>query len=425
MWGDELLEKCYLGNLRVSFWNGIYIFLVLIISIVFTVPAIIIPQNNVIDYPQYWWELIIQTAFGILPFGINTYLECKTIFRYERLASYGCLARQCGVLMVATVTLTSFTILLWVWILEHNLPFPFFGMVQYLSGMTTHLIHMWFEFPSELREDKIESKRIRSYFWYRLWFILYGFQKFALKFILLALPTAAQPVMALIFPLARELNLRVLSKFLENASDPKLTNEMVPKLTATISVNVVNSFFVSLIIASNATVTTSNCIIAVDFLLNIYSSVRIVQFHQKTTPKDAIPSLESTKYDLKKKEETLDLYAVESIEYLVPLIYTVTFLIAFYGPNADIIGNVGMTKWKFQGVEDVKSYIEELLKIFAIDLAALIVSTVIFWKLASINMLREGYKIMKLYWPLIAVKIGNKIYQVSKYQSEKNIFEIL
>ena len=91
------------------------------------------------------------------------------------------------------------------------------------------------------------------------------------------------------------------------------------------------------------------------------------------------------------------LYAVESIEYLVPLIYTVTFLIAFYGPNADIIGNVGMTRWKFQGVEDVKSYIEELLKIFAIDLAALIVSTVIFWKLASINMLREGYKIRNNY----------------------------
>ena len=419
MWGDELLEKCYTGNLRVSFWNGTYIFLVLIISIVFTIPAIIIPQNNVIDYPEYWWELIIQTGLGVLSFSIDTYLECKTIFRYKRMASYGCLVRQCGVLMIATVTLTSFITLLWVWILDYNLPFPFFGIVQYLSGMTIHLIHVWFEFPSELRANKIESKRIRSYFWYRLWFILYGFQKFALKFILLALPTAAQPVIALIFPLTRELNLRVLSKFLENANDPESTNKMVPKLTATISVNIVNSFFVALIIASNATVTTSNCIIAVDFLLNIYSSVRIVQFHQKTTPEDAIPTLESTEYDLKKKEETLDLYAVESIEYLVPLIYTVTFLIAFYGPNADIIGNVGMTRWKFQGVEDVKSYIEELLKIFAIDLAALIVSTIIFWKLASINMLREGYKIMKLYWPMIAVKIGTKIYQVIKYISEK------
>ena len=126
-------------------------------------------------------------------------------------------------------------------------------------------------------------------------------------------------------------------------------------------------------------------------------------------------SLEATKYEKMKKEETLDLYAVESIEYLVPFIYTVTFLIAYYGPNADIIGNIRMTRWKFQGVDDVKSYTEELLKMFAIDLAGLMVSTIMFWKLAQINMMQEGYKIMKLYWPLIAVKIGTKIYQVTNY----------
>ena len=71
-----------------------------------------------------------------------------------------------------------------------------------------------------------------------------------------------------------------------------------------------------------------------------------------------------------------------------------------------------MTRWKFQGVEDVNSYTEELLKMFTIDLAGLIVSTMILSKFAAVNMLQEGYKVMKLYWPLIAVKIGSKIYQV-------------
>ena len=415
MWGDELQEKCLIGNLKMLLWNGFYIFLVLLISTVFTIPVILIPQHDIIEYPEYWWELILQSGVGVIPFAINTCLECRTIFRYEFLASRGFLARLLGVIILSTLTWTSMIVVLWALILQYNLPFPFYGMTVFLVSNSIHLIQLWYEFPLKLRADEIERKKIRNYIWYRLWFVFYGFQKFALKFILLALPVIAQPIMAFIFPLAREINLKILSRFLEKASDPRLTNEIVPKLTATISVNIVHSFFVALIIASNASYTTSICILAVDFLLNIFSSIQIIRYHRKTLPKDAMRSLEATKYEKMKKEETLDLYAVESIEYLVPFIYTVTFLIAYYGPNADIIGNIRMTRWKFQGVDDVKSYTEELLKMFAIDLAGLMVSTIMFWKLAQINMMQEGYKIMKLYWPLIAVKIGTKIYQVTNY----------
>ena len=412
MWGNEILEKCSEGFLKVFCWNGIYIFLVLLISIIFTIPAILIPQNDVIKYPEYWWELIIQTFIGVIPSGINTYLECKTIFRYKFLASNGFLARLTGVLIITTVAWSAISIVGWIWILKYNLPIPFFGLVIYLVSTMIHLTHLWYEFPLELRAEESEKKRIHSYFWYRLWFIFYGYQNYGLKFILLGIPTSFQPVMAIIFPLAREMNLKILSKFLEKAINPDVTAGIVPKLTANIAVNIVHAFFVALIIASNATQTTSNCILAVDFLLNIYSTYRIFHLHRKTHPKDNVRSMEEMEYESQKKEEALDLFAVESVEYLVPLIYTVTFLIAYYGPNANIIGNVRMTRWKFQGVEDVKSYTEQILKMFAIDLASLIISMTFLFKFASVTMLREGYKVMKLFWPLIAVKIGSKIYQV-------------
>ena len=39
--------------------NGLHIFSVLGICILFSSPVILIPQNNAIEFPKYWYELLI------------------------------------------------------------------------------------------------------------------------------------------------------------------------------------------------------------------------------------------------------------------------------------------------------------------------------------------------------------------------------
>ena len=115
---------------------------------------------------------------------------------------------------------------------------------------------------------------------------------------------------------------------------------------------------------------------------------------------------------LKKKEETMGLVAVEMIEMLVPIAYIITFTIAFYGKNAELIGGVKFGGWQHKEVDDLISFSSDLMMMFAIDFTALIVSAILLWRYASINLLSEGYNVMNLYCPLISNRIGGTIFLV-------------
>jgi hypothetical protein len=221
------------------------------------------------------------------------------------------------------------------------------------------------------------------------------------------IPLMMQWVMAIIFPLQRELNLWVLSKLLEKSINFRNTTPLIPTLTATISVNVVHAFFIAIVISSQATEMTSYCILAVEFLLNLYSSYKILRLHRKTSPIN-----DTEKRILEKKEETVLLFAIEIMEFLVPLIYIVTFAMAYYGPNADIIGNIKNSDWTYKAVEDVSDFVGDLFMIFFIDFASCIISGLVLWKFADLNFFEECYKMMKVFWPMMSVKMGGKISQV-------------
>jgi hypothetical protein len=215
--------------------------------------------------------------------------------------------------------------------------------------------------------------------------------------------------MAIILPLVRELNLWIFSNLLGKSTNYDLTIPLVPKLTATIVINIDHAFFVAIIIANSSTPGTSYAILAVDFILNLYNTYRIIKLHRKTISSDA---LETENLKVEKKEETLKLFAIETVEFLAPLAYATTFLLAYNGPNPNIIGNVRNSDWSYKGVEDVERFVTILMKMFLVDFGSLIISVIMLWKVASLSFFEEGYKMLKLYWPLIAVKVGGKVFQV-------------
>ena len=408
-WGQEMLDPCLVKSTKASCWYFFYILVILLFSVLFTVPAVLIPQQNVMEYPTYWWDLMIPASVGYsLYVALNSQLECKVIFRFNFLLTFKLFLRLYAVSALGGLIPFCVSHLVWTVWLGNAHPVPFLGLVAWVINFV-HFVHLWFEFPSELRMEPGVRKRIQFYFLYRLWFLFYGLEKLALGIMFEKIPIKIQWIMAIIFPLARELNLWILTKLLEKATNYELTIGLVPKLTALIAVNIVHAFFVAMILGNSSTKVTSYAILAVEVILNLYSSYQIIKLHRKTVSKDL---LETEKIMTEKKEETLQLFAVETVEYLVPLVYTITFLMAFYGPNATILGNIRNSDWQYQEVEDVEHFIGELMKMFFVDLASLAVSGTIFWKVCSANFLQEGYQMVKLYWPLISVKIGGKIFQV-------------
>ena len=72
------------------------------------------------------------------------------------------------------------------------------------------------------------------------------------------------------------------------------------------------------------------------------------------------------------QELTEELTLTERVETLVPLIYMLCFAIAYYGPNAEIMGNLKLTLWHFKSVLDIENYMKNLFMLFSVDFMALL-----------------------------------------------------
>ena len=93
--------------------------------------------------------------------------------------------------------------------------------------------------------------------------------------------------------------------------------------------------FVSVCVGGVATDATLYTLLATDFIINNYFAVITWRnFTQKSVQK------------LKKSVQILVLS--ECLEIVIPLAYLLCFVIAYHGPNADILGNIKNGYWQYQ-----------------------------------------------------------------------------
>ena len=89
-----------------------------------------------------------------------------------------------------------------------------------------------------------------------------------------------------------------------------------------------------------------------------------------------------------KKEEALTMLCItEVLEILVPIVYITTFLLAFHGPNASILGNVQNEYWNYKKVEDVGQVLSGAYQMFLVDGISILVGGFILLKFAKINII--------------------------------------
>ena len=77
---------------------------------------------------------------------------------------------------------------------------------------------------------------------------------------------------------------------------------------------------------------------------------------------------------------------------------------AYYGPNAELIGNVKLTIWQFQSVKDINKFLENIFFLFAIDLFAGVVNGLILWKTCKLNCLKTLKNIQKEFWHFMSMQ---------------------
>lgn len=86
------------------------------------------------------------------------------------------------------------------------------------------------------------------------------------------------------------------------------------------------------------------------------------------------------------------------------LTYMALITIAYYGPNAGLLGNVQLAIWHFERpIDDIGAYVFNVFLFFAVDLLSLVVNAVILWKVCNINLLKKMKKLQHCFWHVFAI----------------------
>ena len=407
----EVVNAHVENPLKLLILNLIYILIILAVSILWSTPATLIPAHNAIRFPIYWWETLITGSTTIAMWlAVLTIIDWKILYgmTYSKL-----LLPFTWLFVNAWVSLAvSWCVcyLMWTQWLGYKNPMPFVGMICYVVSNFSHFIGIWFLFPKQHRPGVDDRKKDLAYIGYRLWQIFYVQQQLALKVVMIRLPSGIQWIVAIILPILRELNLIVLQRILKNATDSDKGFLIRANITASVSTNINNSFWMAIIISSLATDVTNYSLLAIDFILNVFGTWKIIKLSRMILTDDDVGYNE---HQQRKKEDIMGLIAAETIEMVVPIAYVITFALAFYGENADIIGGVKFSGWQHEEVDDFLSFSTDLILMLAIDIVCLIVSGNLLWKFASINILSEGYIFLKQYGMMISVRMGGTIFLVT------------
>ena len=97
------------------------------------------------------------------------------------------------------------------------------------------------------------------------------------------------------------------------------------------------------------------------------------------------------------------LVMTERIETLVPATYMLCFLMGWFGPNAELLGNIKLDFWQYQPVEHLGPFLQNLGVLLIVDFLSFIINGINLWKFARINILKSLQILQKDFWLLMAV----------------------
>ena len=418
---DGWQRQTAVNSNKVSYWNGLYLILGLLLCCLSLLPFLVVPQNNDIKFWQKRNEVSSITA-RVIPdiFGyslLETFhimFDCKLFFKLDSVMTFPVFIRLYIGKLIGFVVVPKLTAyLIWNLILGYDSVMPF-NVYLGLIGFPIPYMVLWYQYPLEFQYNKRGRRKFKAYFYYKTW-LNFTFIPLLISTIIVGLlPDGFDWVVAVEFPIHREFLYFLTSKFL--AKSTGILDESSQTII-TIQVNIGYAFKLVAVLGTKASELTSFCIIAVDFMLNLKSCWKIFRLHGKVNPDPLVNQIRV----IEMKKELQKLCLIEIIEMMVPISYIITFLIAYHGPNADLFGNVQSNYWHYKPVEDVTNLTKTVFALFLVDLSSggfggILLSTV------SINLLQEGIMMLKTHWPLITVSVASALHMVSPNASDINRF---
>ena len=361
----------------------------------------LIPVHNVVENPEYWYEYPIQLTFICLPGFVANIVIRSSFYLNVKL-----LREPVHYLMVLIGTFiilfASFVIgfVVWCKIGNWQFPIPFFGIILTLNLTVGTLVIICKECPDRWRKENGFRKRLRHLMIAILLNqYLPAVSIFLIGFLFSKVPTTYQITIALFLPIVRELNVRLSSRFATQATSGDVAQA---SLSCTQAMATVHAMILLYTVGSIATLETSALILGIDFLINILMSCKIVYLKKMK------------KADIDNQIELLQgLVINEMIELVLPLSQLTCLLAAYFGPNADIIGNIGSEYWQYSSIEDIDHTIRFVLMFFFVDLISLLLSGIVLWRCSNIYLHQAFFAIQEEFGVAFTIQIGVALSMVS------------
>ena len=143
----------------------------LFISVLINSFLALIPRNDVITDPEYFYEdFIVQTIFAPF-FGISYYLDATYIMNLDALRTFKKCASASVGYTVYRLGIEGLVFYLWSHELNKPYPIPFVGLLVLIACYPARFLITWIQFPKEWRHNK----RYQKQFYYYMLTQIFGF----------------------------------------------------------------------------------------------------------------------------------------------------------------------------------------------------------------------------------------------------------
>ena len=361
-----------------------------------------IPMHNTILYPFYWYETSLQATFGFFSScAAYMLLNCGYWMNTDKLKTW----KTFGLFYLFISVLANFIgvalKLFWTDFLGFPHPLPFYGMLIAYIAIIASFVGLWFAFPRKWRKTRDLWRRFK-FFCHSILAnlaitLIYTMYTKAFT----GFPVEYQWGLALFLIPVREFNMWLQQKVASKAAG---VESSAVDITCGHNINNRHCFFLSVVLGTTATDLTCWLILGVDFSINMFLMTRTIWIRRKGI---------SEKNEAKMVNTLMELVVAETVEIAVPFTYLSTFVVAYFGPNATLLGGVLNSWWHYTAVSDLGLFMENVGLFLFADCVSITTTVICMRVFAGVNVLRGFIKMQKEFWLLMAVNTAYTVNMVS------------
>ena len=377
-------------SIDVSYWNALYGLLVVGACVLNLSILTLIPRENSIIHPEYWYEGLICVIVGVC--SRHTALNLLGLYIFTKEKFLMTIIHFMKILILSSLFFgvpycTCYVV--WTLYLGRNHPLPFVGFCIWIEEVGI----FWFSIPCQLWSRKNLKGQGKIYQIFQIWMFL---QNLVQEMISLVATSQFQWGLIVIIPLAKISSSLVAKKIVQQISE---TNNEDVKFFVTTEVTVIYTSYVTGRLSSLNQITVYGLLIG-EVVLQMLSCYQIIRLNTRVEENDEA-TISSVLMERKLKTEKL--VKVEFIDAMLPLVFGVAFTLAYYGPNSGLMNDIGNDYFGGKAIKDVDTHYFAMFQMVVFDIFTMIISWLSLAYFCKINLFQAFCNMMNKYWKIFLV----------------------